>query len=60
MFKEEGKVVKGKEIVIKIPSVEEWTISSLKHCCKRNKIKGYAKMSRDQLIEEVKNIIKNI
>lgn len=45
-------------VTINIPSVEEWTITSLKYACKHNKVKGYTKMSREQLVEEVNGILK--
>lgn len=56
-----SKDVKGNDtVVIKMPSVENWEIKELKYTCKHNKIKGYTKMNRDQLIHEVKKIIVNI
>lgn len=59
MFKDSIEI-KGEAVTIKIPKVEEWTITSLRNCCKKNKIKGYTKMSKEQLVKEVENIIKNI
>lgn len=49
-----------KPIIIKIPKVSNWTITDLRYTCKNNKIKGYTKMNREQLISEVENIIDNI
>lgn len=46
-----------KPIVIKIPPVEEWTLSDLKRVCKHNKIKGYTKMSKTELIKHVQDVI---
>lgn len=44
-------------IVIKIPAVTEWTLKELRYACKHNKVKGYTKMDRDELIVEVNEII---
>ncbi|MFT8313191.1 MAG: hypothetical protein ABF633_02930 [Clostridium sp.] len=46
-------------IIIHMPSVKEWNITQLRYACKKNKVKGYTKMNRDQLIVAVENIIKN-
>ncbi|MGE7650503.1 hypothetical protein ACQKM1_22410 [Peribacillus frigoritolerans] len=46
-----------KPIIINIPSVENWSKTDLLYTCKKNKIKGYTRMSKDQLIVEVKKII---
>jgi len=51
--------LKQKPIVINIPAVGTWTITDLRHTCRKNKVKGYTKMDRDQLIVEVNNIITN-
>lgn len=51
--------IKGGAVTIKIPSPEEWTITDLRKTCKKNKVKGYTKMSREQLIEAVRQILKN-
>jgi hypothetical protein len=45
-------------VVINIPAVETWPITHLRNACKRNKVKGYTKMDREQLIAEVKAILK--
>jgi len=47
-----------KEIVLNIPSVDDWTLTDLRKCCRKNKVKGYAKLSREQLIKAVKDVIK--
>lgn len=47
-------------MVIRIPPVEEWTLKDLKYTCRHHKVKGYTKMSKDQLIIEVKKIIQRI
>ncbi|HFK1757071.1 TPA: hypothetical protein ACGXQC_001452 [Bacillus cereus] len=46
-----------KTITINIPSVEKWTLRDLKSVCRHHKINGYAKMSRDQLIVHVREIL---
>lgn len=46
-----------KPVVINIPAVETWPITHLRNACKRNKVKGYTKMDREQLIVAVKAII---
>lgn len=47
-------------VIINIPSVEDWNITQLRYTCKKNKVKGYTKMDRDQLIEAVKQVIENL
>lgn len=47
-------------IIIHMPKIEDWTITSLRNTCKKNKVKGYTKMNKEQLIIEVKNIINKI
>lgn len=49
--------MKEKPVIINIPSVDTWTLTSLRYACKKNKVKGYTKMNRNQLVEEVKAII---
>lgn len=56
-MKEEENV--DNPIIIKIPKVDDWTITDLRYTCKKNKVKGYTKMSREQLIIKVNSIIKN-
>lgn len=46
-----------KVVTINIPTVEKWTLRDLKSVCRHQKIKGYAKMSRDQLIVHVREIL---
>lgn len=46
-----------KAVIINIPPVEKWTIKNLKSVCRHNKIKGYTKMERDQLVQCVKDIL---
>lgn len=47
-------------ITINIPPVEEWTLKNLKSVCKHNKVKGYTKMERKQLVQCVKKILGHI
>ncbi|MEK4091699.1 hypothetical protein [Viridibacillus sp. FSL H8-0110] len=49
-----------KTIVINIPSVDTWNLTQLRFTCKNKKVKGYTKMSREQLIEEVKRIFADL
>lgn len=51
--------IKGEAITIQMPKIEDWTISDLRKTCKKNKVKGYTKMTKDQLVEAVKQIIDN-
>ena len=54
----ENKNVIGNEvIIIEVPGIENWTTKELKYTCKHNKVKGYSKMNRDQLIKQVKEIV---
>jgi len=46
-----------KEVVLNIPTIEDWTLTDLRKCCRKNKVKGYAKFSREQLIEAVRSVI---
>lgn len=59
MFEKTSTVIKDEAVTIRIPKVEDWNITSLRYCCKNNKVKGYSKMSREQLIKEVLKIIKD-
>lgn len=47
-------------VCIKMPGVKDWPISHLKKCCSKNKVKGYSKMSREELEIEVEKIIDKI
>ena len=47
-----------KEVALNIPSVDDWTLTDLRKCCRKNKVKGYAKFSREQLILAVKDVIR--
>lgn len=49
-----------KTIVINIPPIEKWTMKELKYVCKHNKVKGYTKMERKQLVQCVKKILGHI
>ena len=57
----ETQEIKGTDKVsIRIPGINEWSLSDLKKCCKGNKVKGYTKMSKEQLQEAVREIVKSI
>lgn len=57
----ETQEIKGTDKVsIRIPGIDEWSLSELKYCCKKNKVKGYTKMSKKQLQEAVKEIVKSV
>lgn len=59
LFKENH--IKGNdEVVIKIPGVESWSITQLRYCCKNNKVKGYTKMDKLELVSKVKEILNNL
>ena len=47
-------------VIVSIPPVEEWPLKQLKSVCRHNKIKGYTKMDREELVKNVKEIIKNM
>lgn len=47
-----------KKVVINVPAIDTWPITHLRNACKRNKIKGYTKMDREQLVAEVEGILK--
>lgn len=46
-----------KPIVLSMGRLEDWPITHLRNACKKNKVKGYTKMSKDELIQEVKRIL---
>jgi hypothetical protein len=49
-----------KPIVINIPTVDEWPMKDLKRVCRHKKIKGYTKMSREELVLHVREVIRNM
>lgn len=49
-----------KEVIINIPSVDTWTLKDLRYACKKNKIKNYTKMSREELVSAVTKLIENL
>jgi len=49
-----------KEVALNIPAVDTWPITHLRKCCKKNKIKGYTKMDREQLVQAVKKFIDSL
>lgn len=56
----EQKEIKGESTTIRVPGAESWTLKELKYCCKNHKIKGYTKMTKEQLVVAVKEILKNL
>lgn len=60
MLEEISREIKGETVTIQIPKVEDWPISYLRRACKRNKAKGYTKMTKEQLVEAVKQILKEL
>lgn len=51
---------RGDKQTIKIPAIETWPITHLRKACKKNKVKGYTKMNRNELIAAVKEVIKGM
>lgn len=49
-----------KPVILNIPNVETWTMTDLKYTCKRNKVKGYTKMTKDELIVAVNGVIEKL
>lgn len=47
-------------VIVNIPPVEKWPLKQLKSVCRHNKIKGYTKMDREELVQHVKEIINNM
>lgn len=43
--------------ILNMQPVEKWTKTDLLYACKKNKVKGYTRMGKPQLIEEVKKIM---
>lgn len=60
MMFESQEVKSDTPITIKIPAIKDWSITDLRRCCKKNKVKGYTNMNKDQLIEAVKAILDNM
>jgi len=55
MFENKSADVKD-TCTISMGRIEDWTITSLRYTCKKNKVPGYTKRSKDQLVEAVKGI----
>ncbi|MEG3040866.1 MAG: hypothetical protein RR891_02605 [Clostridium sp.] len=55
---EQKSVVLNDEVTINIPSVQDWNVTQLRYCCKKNKVKGYTTMTKEQMVDEVKKIWK--
>lgn len=54
---ESQEIINNEPIVIKIPCISEWKLSELRYTCKKHKVKGYTKMSREELVQEVEKIL---
>jgi len=46
--------------ILNIEAVDKWTKTDLLFTCKKHRVKGYSRMKKPQLIEEVKKIIANM
>ena len=46
----------NKPIIIDMGKLEDWPITHLRYTCRKNKVKGYTKMSKVELVEEVRKI----
>lgn len=46
--------------IINVPSADKWTLKDLKYTCKKHKIKGYTKMTKEELVVEVNKIINKL
>jgi hypothetical protein len=49
-----------KPVVINIESIDDWTITSLRKACAKNHVKGYTKMDKSQLVDEVKKLFADL
>jgi|GEM_PF-3193542 len=58
MFDTSSHEIKGEAVTIELPSLEEWPISHLRKACKKNKVKGYSKMSKEELVKAVRRILR--
>lgn len=45
-------------IIIDMGRLEDWPITHLRRTCQKNKIKGYSKMSKEDLVLAVREILK--
>lgn len=57
---EEQAAYNVKPIVIDMGRVEDWTLTDLRYACSKNKVKGYSKMSKEELVAAVKDITRNM
>ena len=60
MLDTSSREIKGEAVTIELPSLEEWPISHLRKACKKNKVKGYSKMSKDELVEAIKQLLRGL
>lgn len=55
----DSQEIKGDPVIIKMPRLEDWPITHLRNACKKNKVKGYSKMNKEQLVDAVRKILDN-
>lgn len=60
MFGKTSHEIKGEAVTIQIPKLEDWPISHLRKACKKNKVKGYTTMTKEQLVEAVRQLFKEL
>lgn len=44
-------------IIIDMGKLEDWPITHLRNACKKNKVPGYSKMSKEELVQAVRGIL---
>lgn len=60
MFENVSHEIKGQSVTIQLPKLEDWPISHLRKACMKNKVKGYTTMNKEQLVEAVRKIFKEL
>lgn len=60
MFEKSSHVIKGEAVTIQMPKLEDWPITHLRKACKKNKVKGYTTMTKEQLVEAVRRIFREL
>ena len=48
----------GKPVIISMGMLEDWPISHLRRACQKNKVKGYTTMSKPELVQAIRDILK--
>jgi len=54
----DSKKTNDKLITIEMGKLEDWPITHLRNACRKNKVKGYTKMSKEELVQEVRKTLK--